>query len=91
MPALECGEIDKGLDERSHGAFGIQGPVEAVVADVAPANDRNHVPALRRRDDDRALEAPVRLLVHAVEPLELAFEGALRLFLHARLETGVDA
>ena len=60
---FERRQVDEGLHERAHGAARIQRAVEAVVADIAAADDGDHVPALGRGDDDRAFERRVRVLL----------------------------
>ena len=47
VPAFQRREIDERLHQRPHRAVRIEGAVKAVVADVAPTDDGNHVAALR--------------------------------------------
>ena len=68
----------------------IERAVEAVVFDIAPADDRDHIPALRRGDDHRAFERVRTALALPVEPCELVLERTLGLILGARIEARVD-
>ena len=91
VPALESGQIDEGFDQGSHRAVRIERPVEAVVADIASADDRDDIAALGRGDDRCAFEGAFGVFALPVEPCKLVLEGALRLVLCTRVEAGVDA
>src|SRR6516165_2268984 len=69
----------------------VERAVEAVVADIASADDRDHVAAFGRGDDHRAFERLGTALVLPIEPRQLALERALGLILRARVEARVDA
>jgi len=47
VPALQRRQIDERLHQRAHRAVRIQRAVKAVVTDIAPADDGDHVAALR--------------------------------------------
>ena len=69
----------------------IERAVEAVVTDIAPADDRDHIAALGRGDDHSTFERLGAALVLPIEPRQLALERALGLILRAWLEARVDA
>src|SRR6516165_1339138 len=69
----------------------IERTVEAVIADIAPADDRDHIAALRRSDDHRTFERRGAALVLSIEPRQLTLERSLGLILRSRFEARVDA
>ncbi len=88
-PGLEGCQVDEGLDQRAHRPPAIQGAIEAIEGDVAPADDGDDVAALGRRHDDRAFERGTRILA-LVQPRELAVQSLFGLLLRAWLEARVN-
>ena len=85
------GEIDGGLEQRSHRARGVDRAVVALVAHIASADQRLHLAALGVGDHDRPFEPGLAEAVLLVELGQAPNQGAFGRALHARVQRGEDA
>ncbi len=86
---LQGAQVDEWFDQGTERTPAVQRAVEAVESDIAPADDGDDVPALRRGHDNRPFELGGRIFP-AIQPGELPVQRELGLLLSTRLQAGVD-